>query len=111
MGLMAWLGFPRADRRRAEIAEILARQCRESVWALVQTRAGSMSPDEARGYLRVRSAMLVERHVDRMRSISPQAAKFPRAQLVQGTLMAVTGQLIDRMVRVEAAARPARRVA
>ena len=62
MQLFGWFTSQRAKTRLSSLAQIIAEQCRESVWRQVVARAGSLhSAAEARGYVRSRARSAVRR--------------------------------------------------
>lgn len=65
MGLLKIMERIRSEENLSAIAEKVARQCREQVWQTVSSRAGSLGPAEARGYLRVRSKPYLQARISK----------------------------------------------
>lgn len=57
----------------AELAERVAGRSRQQVWQRIQHRIGSLTAAEARGYIRARSANVIEDELDRL--ITQEGAK------------------------------------
>lgn len=57
----------------AELAERVAGRSRQQVWQRIQHRVSTLSAGEARGYIRARSASVIEDEIDRL--ISQEGAK------------------------------------
>lgn len=110
--LRRWIVGPDLDA----IAENIALQRRSAVWQRVRHRVNELALAEARGYVRIKAAGLVQRAVeDHLRndpSIRPDAV----GHLCQLTMEAVLRQaIIDlmhaRQLRKEQVAKPLRRAA
>lgn len=63
MGLKEWVALLRGDQRLVELADQIAGDCLELIWPKVEERIGQMQLAEARGYVRARASMYVQRCV------------------------------------------------
>lgn len=61
---MNWLSWFSAESKMIQVADRLAAMCQEQVWRIVQQHALTMTPAEARGYVRARAGLLVKQTVD-----------------------------------------------
>ncbi|MBX9789831.1 MAG: hypothetical protein K2Y37_13020 [Pirellulales bacterium] len=70
--------------RLAKLATLIARQIMPEVWPLVAGRVPEMSPAEARGYLRARSAELMRTRIEMERRFDRSLAPRDAASLLTG---------------------------
>ena len=61
---MNWLSWFSAESKMIQVADRLAAKCQEQVWRIVQQHAVTMTPEEARGYVRARAGLLVKHTVE-----------------------------------------------
>ena len=100
MGLLDWISRRPSETKLASLAEIVAEQCRESVWQRVARRAGTLqSLPEAQGYVRTRGGVLVRQkaaHLVRMQDAIPAAAE---QKIVERATSLVAGQLVTHLLQ------------
>ena len=98
---MLWTGLVRyvnGEAKLADLAEQTAARTRHAVWDRVRWQVGSMGQAEARGYVRARSALVLNREIDRMIRREGAVRVAARARLIELTtevlLQTVTDQVI-----------------
>ena len=72
MGLFPLFGRRRTEAVLAELAAHISAGALEAVWRRVYTRLSSLSPTEARGYIRARARLVISRQVTQTLSQQPQ---------------------------------------
>lgn len=111
MGLAALLRRWIPDERTVRsLAADAARRCETAVWQQVGERASTMPLAEARGYVRARSAAIVERQVELALLGSPHVAAW-RTDVLEQALEATVVRAIDVLRTRGAAATPRRQAA
>jgi hypothetical protein len=98
MRMFGWFTSQRAKTRLSSLAQIVAEQCRESVWRHVASRAGALqSVDEARGYVRSRARAIVRRKTELITLLRPLPEPVERF-IWQTALDLVVRQLAPHLV-------------
>jgi hypothetical protein len=95
---MLWTNLWRhlsGEAKLAEIAEEAAFRVRPAVWERVRWQLGTMSPAESRGYVRARSAAVVQREIDRLIRHDASVRPAARARLIALTKENLLGILAD----------------
>lgn len=111
---MKFLGlFSRAsqqDRLAKLVAEVASRSCAE-LWSLVQSPTTQMSPAQARGYLRARSAPLVAREAEAALRCRGSFSNSLQAELIELAKEQVVVSLLGELQRIQKVARFQQRAA
>ena len=85
---MLWnnlLRYLTGEAKVEEVAEQIAAAIRHPVWDRVQRQIDGMGPAEARGYVRARSAAVVNRAIDRVLYGDPTLPRRSRKLLIEMT--------------------------
>jgi hypothetical protein len=94
MSLLHVLSWMRDDRLIEAAALEVARRCEGAVWERVAPRLAEMTSSEARGYVRARGALVVERQIELLRLTRPEIAAN-RSAVVEHSLNVVVNRVLD----------------
>ena len=72
MALFPFFGRRRTEAVLAELAAHISAGALEAVWRRVYSRLSTLSPTEARGYIRARARLVIHRQVTQTLSQQPQ---------------------------------------
>ncbi len=99
---MKWfplLGRLRTEKRLPAMAEEIAAHSRSTIWSRIVEAASEMSRNEARGYVRARSAEVIQEATDSYLREHGTLVSTLRAQLVELTTDVVVAQAISDLLR------------
>ncbi len=99
---MKWfplLGRVRTEKRLSAMAEEIAAHSRSTIWSRIVDATADMSRNEARGYVRARSAQVIQDAIDSYLIEHGNLVSTLRAQLVELTTNAVVAQAISELFR------------
>jgi len=99
MSWLTFLGFGNREQQLQEVAQEVAKQARHRVWQLVNRRIATMRVPEARGYVRARASILIEREVDAILH-STRAIKASDRQRVSQLALNMVVRLIQAQARI-----------
>jgi len=98
--MMSWLSFfglGNNEQKLQEAAQQVAKQARHRVWQRVNRRIACMRVAEARGYVRARASILIEREVD---NIMHRSRAFKPSERQQVCRLALN--MVVRLVQAQA---------
>lgn len=98
MGLLETILRPRMARQLQRLALLVAERSLEGVRHRLNPLAHTMTPAEARGYVRARSAAVVTREVDHALSIEGRIPAWGRGELLRQATSHVVLQLSRELV-------------
>ena len=110
MGLFSFFSKQREEQRLANLADEIAERVRDVVWQRVRERVPTLGINETRGYVRARSASVIQAEVSRIIKANLGAKESQRSQLVGATVVAVQ-RLVMSMTKTQRTATPLRRAA
>ena len=113
MGLFQWVGklALRGENRFEKMAEDVAKHSREAVWLRVRDRLATLGLNEARGYIRARSAMIIHEQVDYVISEEQTVKESQRAKLIEAATESVIRMICSKAKVTRPAAFQLRRAA
>lgn len=97
MGLYQWLGKLRGDNRLELAADVVAVRSRNAVWLRVRDRLATLGLNEARGYIRARSAIIVHDHADHVIREQHLVKESQRARLIEAATESVIRQICSQV--------------
>lgn len=111
MGLPQLLAHWFVTDKVTELAERIAARSRQAVWQRVWQRVSTLSPAEARGYIRARAASIVKQETERLIAQEGSPAEAIREKLIVAASEAVIAQLLHQSRGTRRTNAPQRRVA
>ena len=110
MGLLTALYDPTRSRRIDLVCQQIAQRCCPAVWNRAHPRALSMSPAEARGYLRAHASMVLRSEAAATLANRRLPAEL-HAKVVEVTGEALVETLLREVIRVQKLSAPRRAAA
>ena len=98
MGLLETILRPRTSRQLQRLSVQIADRCLDAVRVRLNPLAYSMTPAEARGYVRARAAAVVSREVDLTVSMEGRLPAWGRTELMRQATSHVVLQLGSELV-------------
>ncbi len=111
MGPFGLFASGRNARLVADLSAELAVRSHDGVWVLVQERARSMSPAEARGYARARARQTVERQAQLVLRGYPETSASIRERIVATGLEQLVSTVMRELLSLPARTRFRQRAA
>jgi hypothetical protein len=111
MRILPTLRLGRNRARWAAVVDRVAARSKTAVWQRVRDRVTSMSPARARGYIRARSTVIIEREMGIVAVEQADLSAGQRAQIFQQVRERIERQALMDAMRLKSAILAARRVA
>ena len=111
MGLAQWMVDWLVTDKVAHLAERIAGRSRLAAYQRVYDRLQSLEANEARGYIRARSAIVVTQEADKLIAQEGPAIQRLRNQLIAAAMDSLVAAIMQQMEHVRRARPSARRLA